>query len=103
MHLHDPTRDAVLEANRKLEAIFRSGDARAVGNLYTDQARLFPPGAKSLSGAAAIADFWSAVMGMGITEIQLETLELDLQGQTAIETGEYILKNAAGEKADQGK
>lgn len=40
---------------------------------------------------------------MGLKEAVLETVELDAQGETAIEIGRYTLKAEGGAVADQGK
>ena len=96
-------REAIEKANRKLEATFMSGDVRAVASLYTEDAILLPTGTEPLEGTASIADFWGAVLGMGIKEVKIETREVDAQGTTAIEVGQYALRRGPGELIDRGK
>lgn len=40
---------------------------------------------------------------MGIKGVKLEILEVDLQGNIAMEVGKYQLKGADGEVVDRGK
>ncbi len=96
-------RQAIDQANRRLEATFKTGDVRAVSSLYTDDAILLPTGSEPLQGTASIADFWQAALLMGISEVKIETHELDAHGATAIELGEYTLRGADGEQIDRGK
>ena len=99
----DLIRDAIEKANRKLEATFLSGNARDVASFYTEDAILMPTGSEPLQGTASIADLWGAVLNMGIKEVKLETREVDAQGATAIEMGQYTLRGGAGEVMDRGK
>ena len=99
----DLIREAILQANRKLEQSFTSGNVRAVSSFYTEDAMLLPTGSEPIHGAAGIADFWEAVLQMGIKEVKIETREVDAQGATAIELGEYRLNAADGQLLDRGK
>ncbi|HEV8542790.1 MAG TPA: DUF4440 domain-containing protein [Verrucomicrobiae bacterium] len=96
-------REAIEKANQNLLACFRRGDARAIGNLYTNEAQLLPTGSEPIKGPSAIADFWETVLQMGVKEVKLQTLEVDGQGNTAIESGHYTLFAGNGQVADRGK
>ncbi len=56
-----------------------------------------------LSGAENVQAFWQGAFDMGLREAVLETIELEVHGETAIETGHYTLKAAGGTVADSGK
>ena len=71
--------------------------------LCATDGQVFPPNSDILNGAASIKAFWQGVFDMGLKEAALETVELDAQGDTAIEVGRYILKADGGAVADQGK
>ncbi len=100
---NEPIREAIEKANANLLACFRRGDARAIGNLYTNEAQLLPTGSEPIKGPGAIGDFWETVLQMGVKDVKLQTLDVDAQGNTAIELGEYTLFAGSGQVADRGK
>jgi ketosteroid isomerase-like protein len=100
---NDLIREAIEKANQNLLACFGRGDARAIGNLYSNEAQLLPTGSEPIKGPSAIGDFWEAVLQMGVKEVKLQTLEVDGQGNTAIELGQYTLFAGNGQIADRGK
>jgi uncharacterized protein (TIGR02246 family) len=99
----DLIREAIEKANRQIETTLRSGNASAVANLYTDDAQLLPPGGEAVNGSAGIAEFWSLVLGLGVRDISIQTLEVDAQGATAIEVGRFILYADGKVEIDRGK
>ena len=94
---------AIASANENLTMTFGRGDAAGAAQLYTADGQLLPSGSDVVTGHAAIEAFWGGVMGMGITSVRLETVELEDHGDTAIEVGRYELGTADGEVADEGK
>jgi uncharacterized protein (TIGR02246 family) len=96
-------REEIRSANDNFEKNFASGDARGIASLYTSDGVVMPPGAGIQEGSDAIQNFWQMVMDMGIKEAHLETLEVDQEGDTAIEMGKYELSGAEGQRMDQGK
>lgn len=96
-------KDTIAARNDFFMKTFGAGDAAGVAALYTAEGELLPPGADAVVGQEAIEGFWTMVMGMGIASARLETVELDDQGDTAIEIGRYTLSTAGGEVADEGK
>lgn len=96
-------RDAIANANRQFELKFANGDARGMALLYTMDGSVLPPGAPMQQGTEAIAAFWQMVMNMGIKSAQLETVQLEAEADTAVETGRYTLKGDGGKRIDEGK
>ena len=96
-------REAINVANATFMAAFRANDAGAVADCYTSDAQLLPANSDAVSGTEAIASFWRGVMGMGIAAVKLETLELESQGDLAVEVGRYALGGADGGTLDSGK
>ena len=90
-------------ADDAFEKHFNQGDAAGIAELYTNDGMLLPAGSDFVQGKEAIRDFWQGAMNMGIKEAKLDILEVDLQGNWAIERGRYQLKGAGGEVMDQGK
>jgi ketosteroid isomerase-like protein len=88
-----------------VEALAR-GDAAAAAAVYTDTARVLPPAAEPMEGRAAIEAFWRAGIESGISEVELESLELDQRDGLGYEIGRYALRLRAADGAtvvDRGK
>lgn len=94
---------AIADANRNFMETYGRGEAADLAQLYTADGQLFPGGSDVVAGHPAIESFWSAVMDMGIAAAQLETVELEDHGDTAIEVGRYTLETTEGAVADRGK
>ena len=78
---------------------FNDGDAASVAKLYTEDAVLLPPGAVRLDGRQAIEQFWQGAMDAGITNLVLETVEMEVVGETSYEVGVLSL-DVPGENGD---
>ena len=80
----------VIEANAKqfIEA-FNKGDVVAVANMYAMNARLLPPNSDMIEGRANIQKFWQGASAAGLKITALDIVDLDVQGNTAIEVGRY--------------
>jgi uncharacterized protein (TIGR02246 family) len=85
---------SIADANQNFMNAFRQADAVALAALYTEDARLLPPGSLMVSGRQAIQPFWQSVMDMGIKEAKLETVEAESQGDLAYEIGQFTLTGA---------
>ena len=83
---------AAIEANTKqfIEA-FNKGDAAAVANMYTADARLLPPNGEMVEGRENIQKFWQGGISAGLKMVTLETVHVDSQGNMAVEVGRYTL------------
>lgn len=88
-------------ANRRFEEAFNRGDiAGAVEGVYTRDARVLPPGAEMVQGRDNIVQFWQgAVQQMGLKRVELSTVELEAQGDTAYEIGRATLTVGDGQQA----
>jgi uncharacterized protein (TIGR02246 family) len=84
------TTDQIGAANALLVQALMRGDGAAAAALYAEDAKLFAPGAGLLKGRAAIGRFWQTGIQVGITSLELETLDLD--DEVACELGRYRLR-----------
>lgn len=83
--------------NAKFDAAIAAGDPARVAALYTDQARLLPPGAKEIRGRQEIENYWkAAIEGLGIRASKLTTVELEELGDVASEVGSFSLRLQSG-------
>jgi uncharacterized protein (TIGR02246 family) len=94
---------AIAAANERFMAAFDSHDAAGVAALYTEDGRLLPPNADVMAGKEAIQTFWQGAMDAGLASAQLEIVEVEDHGDTAIEVSQYTLGGADGQPLDQGK
>ena len=81
---------AAIDANTKqfIEA-FNKGDAAAVANMYTMDARLLPPNGEMVEGRENIQKFWQGAISAGLKMVSLETVHVESQGNIAVEVGRY--------------
>ncbi len=96
-------RAAIYAANQEFMAAFTRHDARAVARLYTARGQLLPSKSDFVTGREDIRAFWQGVFDRGFKTAVRETIELDEQGETAIEVGRYTLFAALDAVADIGK
>ncbi len=94
--------EAIAAVYARFSSAVAEGNAGAVGELYTDNAKFMPPNGDSVVGPESIVAFLQAMLDDGISSLELETVELEEHGDTAIEEGRYKLGTADG-PADVGK
>jgi uncharacterized protein (TIGR02246 family) len=100
--------ELIAAARQAFVAALQRGDAAAAADAYTEDARLLAPSAELLTGRDAIARFWDAGIGAGVDSIELQALDLEIQpdGETALEIGRYVLRltSPSGERVvDRGR
>lgn len=98
-----PASEAIDAVNGQFENGFAQGDASMIADVYTSAGELLPPNSPSISGYENIVSFWQGVIDMGIKRAELDTVELDEQGDTAIEVGMYTLLGVEDQLIDEGK
>ena len=95
--------EAIAQANQQFMSAFSQGSASKVAGLYTAGAQLLPANVGPIVGLENIQGFWQAVMDMGIKAARLETVELDVLGETVVEVGKYTLLGGKEQVLDAGK
>lgn len=103
---YNPTSEtaiAIEAVNQELEAAMAAGSASRLTAIYTAKGQLLPPNTPIIQGHDNIHAYWEAVVDQGIGEAELETIELDELGETAIEIGLFVMKTTEGSIADTGK
>jgi uncharacterized protein (TIGR02246 family) len=79
------------------EAAFNSGDAAGLAAIYTEDAALLPPDMAQIDGREGIQALWQGFMDAGVSDIDLNTVELEVHGTSASEVGTYTLTAPDGE------
>lgn len=87
------------------ETAFNGGDAAATGALYTDDAILLPPGGPVIEGRDGIVALWQGAIDSGLKDLDLMTMNVEVAGDTAYETGTFegTVAGADGETPANGK
>jgi uncharacterized protein (TIGR02246 family) len=99
----DGIRSAIETANAGFSAAAAKGDAAGLAALYAADGQVLPAGSEPIRGKEAIQTFWQGALNSGIATIGLKTLEVFAQGSTAVEVGQYELRDKAGNALDHGK
>jgi len=89
--------------NARLAEAVAHRDVAAIGECFASDAQAYPPGSSPVAGRAAIQDMWKGILGMSVGRIELRTVEVDGNGETAWETGRYTLVGVNGTILDDGK
>ncbi len=97
------SRQDIDNVNQRLSQAVQDGDAAAAAALYTEDGKFLAPNADFFSGRDAIQGFFQGAIDGGIKGLNLTTLELEIQGDTAHEVGTYELVADGGVVADSGK
>jgi ketosteroid isomerase-like protein len=89
---HDPVQvKKDIDNNNALFAkSYNSKDVTGVMTFYSDDAELFPPNAPEFKGKENIGSFWKQGMNV-FSDLSLKTDKIDVEGDAAIETGNYSL------------
>jgi uncharacterized protein (TIGR02246 family) len=74
------------------EKAFASGDGKAAAEaVFTEDARLLPPGEPMVEGREAIGAYWQGAMDAGLHGLDLGLIDVEIVGDTMIETGTWTI------------
>jgi uncharacterized protein (TIGR02246 family) len=94
----DEVRQVIDEASRRFGAAVARKDYAGMAAFYAEDAKLLPPDAPIVSGRMAIEEFWrTAADALGLTDLTLKTVDLEVAGDTAYEIGEADMKLSSGQ------
>lgn len=94
---------AIEAGNDRFSEAFARSDIMGMLTVYTKDAQLLPPNEKTVTGHQAIHEYWESALASGPMTANLATVELDQIGDTAVEVGQYVMKDGDGALVDQGK
>ena len=90
----------IAAVNREFEAAARNGDLARLASLYTVDAIALPPDGRDVRGRDNIRQMWGTIaQQIGLKDVKLNTLDLEVAGDTAYEVGEGVLTLAGGGSA----
>lgn len=86
-------KERMAETNRLFnKEVFGHRNFDALDEIYTDQARILPPGAPMISGRAAIKKFWAEMItGTNARSAVLSSIDVIEAGESAVEIGKAVL------------
>jgi uncharacterized protein (TIGR02246 family) len=99
-------RTAIEASNKQFAEAFNKGDAAALANMYTMDARVLPPNGEMVEGRSNIEKFWQGAMCAGMKMVSLETVDVETHGNVVVEIGRYTatMHGAGGTTTtDKGK
>src|SRR5687767_3305194 len=64
-----------------------SGTLEELELVYTEDARILPPGAEMVSGRTGIIEFWRAAVAAGLRRVVLSTIDVLPAGDGLVEIG----------------
>jgi ketosteroid isomerase-like protein len=96
-------RATIRAVDEMLCSSFRRGSAGEIAALYTVDGQVLPPNGEIFEGTNAIVEFWQGAFDLGLKDLRLESTELEVLGDTAVEVGRFVLLGAGGAEADRGK
>jgi uncharacterized protein (TIGR02246 family) len=90
----------IAAVNRQFEEAARKGDLDRLASLYTPDAMALPPDGALVKGRENIKQMWGTIaQQLGLKDVHLSTLDLEVAGDTAYEVGEASLALANGSAA----
>jgi uncharacterized protein (TIGR02246 family) len=90
----------IATVNRQFEDAARKGDLERLASLYTRDAIALPPDSPMVKGRDNIKQMWGMIaQQIGLKDVRLNTIDLDVNGDTAYEVGEADLTIANGSAA----
>ena len=98
MSVADAVQEAMRTTNERFcREVIGEGSAEALGKVYTENARVLPPGADMIEGQEAIRGFWTnAIATLELTGATLRSVEVEMCGESAVEIGRAELHTKAG-------
>src|SRR6266542_3219505 len=96
----------IRETTAALADALSRGDAAGAAAWYVDDAKLLAPKAELVAGRGEIESYWRTGIALGVSRVNLETLDIGLAGAVAVEIGHYAILVASGRNdpiVDRGK
>jgi uncharacterized protein (TIGR02246 family) len=84
-------RQAIEAQNTRFSAAAVKGDTATIAGLYTDDAIVMAPNGPAMHGHDAIAKGFASMSAMKLSDLKLQTQDVIVAGDYAIETGAYDL------------
>jgi ketosteroid isomerase-like protein len=84
------------------QSAYDAKDAAAIAVIYAENGAVMPPNSESVSGRAAIGDFFAGFYATGLG-VEIQDAEAYAHGDVGYKVGTYIISDADGATVDEGK
>ena len=89
---------AMRATNDRFSAVVQSHDMSTLDRVYTQNARILPPGSGMIEGREAIKGFWQqAIQALGVKAAELTTVDAEMLGDEVFEIGRADLTTSDGQ------
>lgn len=88
-HAGDAVQERVAAGNAAWNAAFNAGNADAIAALYAADATLVPPTGTTVTGQAAIREFWNGLFQAGFKDHKIELVSVRQQGELTIAVAKW--------------
>ena len=97
------TRAAIDSIDRDFMAAFAARDGKAIGLMYTEDAKLMPPNEPATLGRDGIVKAWEGIFQLPIPILRIQTDEIYGTGDIVTGEGHYSLAGADSVTVESGK
>jgi ketosteroid isomerase-like protein len=98
----ESVREVIDRNNASAVRWYAAGDVDSLASMFAVDAWQMPPNNPPLVGREAIRGFWREAVKWGKWEFILQSQDVSVSGQMAVERGKYSLKFTAGPGAPPG-
>ena len=78
--------EAIQQNIQGWETALNTGNTTALQNIYTEDAVVMPPSSEILSNRDAIKTYWDGLLGVGVGEYSVDTVDIRFDGNVAYQT-----------------
>ena len=96
-------KEEIDEANKQFVQVYSSSGGAGVAAFYAKDAKVLPPNSGMIENNDDIGKFWKGVFDAGVKKFSLTALTVESFGNSAVETGKFIIYDADGKQIDAGK
>jgi ketosteroid isomerase-like protein len=96
-------KEEINEANKQFVQVYSSSGGAGVATFYAKDAKVLPPNSEMIENNDDIGKFWKGVFDAGVKKFSLTALTVESLGNSAVETGKFIIYDANDKQIDAGK
>ncbi len=96
-------KEEINEANKQFVQVYSSSGGAGVAAFYAKDAKVLPPNSDMIENNDDIGKFWKGVYDAGVKKFSLTALTVESFGNSAVETGKFIIYDANDKQLDTGK